>query len=106
MFSPEDYRRGRFEVTNEKLVSKNVAIDMIKKDPIVVCNERIVWSSGGGPLGHPKVYINLDPHEPQDCGYSGRRFIKNKYYDEAKHGKSITYDTYLKEMEQKELNGF
>lgn len=24
---------------------------------------------GGGPLGHPKVYINLDKPGPQACGY-------------------------------------
>lgn len=24
---------------------------------------------GGGPLGHPKVYINLDASGPQACGY-------------------------------------
>lgn len=106
IYSPEDYRRGRFEITNEKLVNKNIAADLVARDPIVVCDASTVWSSGGGPLGHPKVYINLNPPEVQDCGYSGRRFIKKKYYDESKHGKAITYDAYLKDMEQKELNGF
>ena len=106
LYSPEDYRRGRFEVTSQKFVNKNWAIDLVAKDPIVVADQRIVWSSGGGPLGHPKVYINLDPDQVHVCDYSGRRFIKKKFYDEAKHGKSITYGAYLKEMEQKELNGF
>jgi NADH dehydrogenase (ubiquinone) Fe-S protein 6 len=105
IYSADDYRRVRFSNVKNKLVNKNFAIDLIKEQPIVVCDQRVVWSSGGGALGHPKVYINVDPPEPQDCGYSGRRFIKRKYYDEAKHGKSISYQQYLDEMlsaEQKE----
>ena len=30
--------------------------------------------SGGGALGHPKVYINLDTLEPRACGYCGNKF--------------------------------
>ena len=98
LFAPDDYRRVRFSKVNAKIVNKNFAIDLIKEAPIIVCDARVVWSSGGGPLGHPKVYINVDPPEPQDCGYSGRRFIKKKYYDKAKHGECITYEQYLDEM--------
>ena len=29
---------------------------------------------GGGALGHPKVYINLDDGEPHGCIYCGLRF--------------------------------
>ena len=50
-----------------------------------------------------KVYINLDPPEVHECGYSGRRFIKKKYYDPAKHGKSITYEQYLRELQANEI---
>lgn len=32
---------------------------MIREDPVVVSENRVVWSDSGGPLGHPKVYINL-----------------------------------------------
>lgn len=35
------------------------AIDLIREDPVVVCTRRTVASDSGGPLGHPKVYINL-----------------------------------------------
>lgn len=102
-YQPDDYRRIRFEV-GEKKVNKNFAIDLIKEDPVVVCDERIVWSSGGGPLGHPKVYIRLDNNKIHDCGYSGRKFIHKKFYDPAKHGKSISYEEYLQDMHQKELD--
>ena len=29
---------------------------------------------GGGALGHPKVYINLDDGKPHGCIYCGLRF--------------------------------
>jgi len=101
-YAPDDFRRVRFEVA-EKKVSPNWGIDLIAQDPVVVCNERIVWSSGGGPLGHPKVFIRLDAPEIHDCGYSGRKFIHKKFYDPSKHGASITYDDYLKEMHKQEF---
>ena len=39
-----------------------------------------------------------DKPEVGVCGYSGRRFIQKKYYKEAEHGPSITYEQYLQEM--------
>ncbi|MFQ5984775.1 MAG: zinc-finger domain-containing protein [Alphaproteobacteria bacterium] len=30
---------------------------------------------GGGPLGHPLVYLNLGEKGEIDCPYCGRRFI-------------------------------
>lgn len=102
-FDDEDFRALRF--TNKaKLVNERFAIDLIAEDPVVVANKRIVWSHSGGPLGNPKVYINLDSPEVHVCGYSGRKFIHKKYYDEKKHGKAITYDQYLEQMKQKEAN--
>ncbi len=40
-------------------VNERFAIDLIAEDPVVVCTQRVVNSDSGGPLGHPKVYINL-----------------------------------------------
>lgn len=31
---------------------------------------------GGGPLGHPKVFVNLDKDKPIACGYCGLRFVQ------------------------------
>ncbi len=31
---------------------------------------------GGGPLGHPVVFINLDDPGNHSCGYCGLRFYK------------------------------
>jgi len=95
----DDYRRARF-VDKGKLVNPNFAIDLIEKDPIVVCTQRSVSSNSGGALGHPKVYINLDKPKVSICGYSGRKFIQKKFYDAATHGPSITYEEYRAEMER------
>merc|ERR1712150_242951 len=99
VWDKDDYRRSRF-VGKDKLVNPRFAIDLIAQDPVVVCNVRRVSSSSGGALGHPKVYINLDRPEIATCGYSGQKFIHQKYYDAAKHGPSITYAEYLQEMER------
>ncbi|HTT81117.1 MAG TPA: zinc-finger domain-containing protein [Stellaceae bacterium] len=36
---------------------------------IVACN------GGGGPLGHPRVYLNLAPHGRVECPYCSRLFV-------------------------------
>jgi len=41
-------------------VNPSFAIDLINQVPPKECTERVVFcDGGGGPLGHPKVYINL-----------------------------------------------
>ncbi|KAK7113637.1 NADH dehydrogenase [ubiquinone] iron-sulfur protein 6, mitochondrial-like [Littorina saxatilis] len=97
VFDKNDYRRIRF-MDKDKLVNTQFAIDLIAQDPIVVVNDNHVFSDSGGPLGHPKVYINLDKPQVGKCGYSGRKFIQDKYYNEAQHGPSVTYAEYLAQV--------
>ncbi|KYN02471.1 NADH dehydrogenase [ubiquinone] iron-sulfur protein 6, mitochondrial, partial [Cyphomyrmex costatus] len=66
VFEKDDYRLVRF-LNRPKEVNKNWAIKLIdevpsspKKDRIVACD------GGGGPLGHPKVYINLVSYAPNN----------------------------------------
>ncbi|CAD5115772.1 DgyrCDS4716 [Dimorphilus gyrociliatus] len=99
-YSADDYRRARFEI-GQKIVTKKFAIDMIREDPVVVSENRVVWSDSGGALGHPKVYINLDKPGVHTCGYSGRKFVNKKYYDEKTMGPSISYDEYLSQVRPK-----
>jgi len=41
-------------------VNPNFAIKLIDEVPPAPRKERVVWcDGGGGPTGHPKVYINL-----------------------------------------------
>jgi uncharacterized Zn-finger protein len=37
---------------------------------VAACN------GGGGPLGHPKVYLNLAPAGQTECPYCSRLFVK------------------------------
>ncbi|KYR00314.1 putative NADH dehydrogenase [Tieghemostelium lacteum] len=46
--------------------------------PVEVTSNTVGCDGGNGPLGHPMVYINLDSHEPQPCGYCGIRFVQKK----------------------------
>ncbi|CAH1368325.1 hypothetical protein MTP99_009696 [Tenebrio molitor] len=73
-WDPDDYRLSRF-VGRPKHVNPNFAIDLIAEVPPKACTERVVWcDGGGGPTGHPKVYINLDKPGEHACGYCGLRF--------------------------------
>lgn len=59
MFEKDDYRLVRF-LDRPKEVNKNWGINLINEVPPSPKKERIVaCDGGGGPLGHPKVYINL-----------------------------------------------
>ncbi|KAI9595348.1 zinc-finger domain-containing protein [Syncephalis fuscata] len=67
---------ARFEQTElEAQPRPMAAIDLIAEIPVVqVEGRRAVCDGGGGALGHPKVYINLDDGKPNTCGYCGVRF--------------------------------
>lgn len=59
MFEKDDYRNVRF-TNSRRIVNKNWGINLIAEIPPKECTERVVSCDGGdGPLGHPKVYINL-----------------------------------------------
>jgi len=53
------------------------AIELIHKQPVRWTNKRIVsCDGGGGPLGHPKIFINTDKPEIATCGYCGLPFVR------------------------------
>ncbi|KAF9453824.1 hypothetical protein P691DRAFT_791026 [Macrolepiota fuliginosa MF-IS2] len=64
----------RFEQTNMELQPNPLsAMKLIADEPVRVVNGRkAVCDGGGGPLGHPKIYINLDQPGPRACGYVGK----------------------------------
>ncbi|XP_068141541.1 NADH dehydrogenase [ubiquinone] iron-sulfur protein 6, mitochondrial [Drosophila tropicalis] len=76
VFDKDDYRNVRF--TNAKrYVNENWGIKLIDETAPIETTERVVYCDGGdGPLGHPKVYINLDKPGNHICGYCGLRFVK------------------------------
>lgn len=40
------------------------------EDNVVACN------GGGGPLGHPRVYLNLSAEGKVECPYCSRLFVR------------------------------
>ncbi|XP_039185243.1 NADH dehydrogenase [ubiquinone] iron-sulfur protein 6, mitochondrial [Crotalus tigris] len=80
VYEEKDYRRVRF-VGRQKEVNENFAIDLIAEQPVSEVETRVVWcDGGGGALGHPKVYINLDKDtKTGTCGYCGLQF-KQKHH--------------------------
>ncbi|XP_078038896.1 NADH dehydrogenase (ubiquinone) 13 kDa A subunit [Augochlora pura] len=79
-FDEDDYRNVRF-VNRPKEVNDNWAIKLIAEVPPEPTKARIVaCNGGGGPLGHPKVYINLDKPGDHSCGYCGLRFYKEDHH--------------------------
>lgn len=79
-FDEGDYRLVRF-TERSKQVNQQFAIDLIAKVPPKVCAERVVsCDGGGGALGHPKVFINLDQPGNHSCGYCGLRFVKPDHH--------------------------
>ncbi|XP_003384396.1 PREDICTED: NADH dehydrogenase [ubiquinone] iron-sulfur protein 6, mitochondrial-like [Amphimedon queenslandica] len=75
-----DYRNVRF-IDREKQVNEQFAIDLLAEEPVTLISGRThTYCDGGhGALGHPKVYINLDKPEINDCGYCGKRFLASKH---------------------------
>jgi len=66
----------RFEQTAMELQPNPLsAMGLVSNEPIrLVDGRKAVCDGGGGPLGHPKIYINLDAPGPRACGYCGLQF--------------------------------
>ncbi|XP_061597937.1 NADH dehydrogenase [ubiquinone] iron-sulfur protein 6, mitochondrial [Cololabis saira] len=80
VFDQNDPRRARF-VGRQKEVNPNFAIKLVAEEPVTGIEARVVsCDGGGGALGHPKVYINLDKDtKVGTCGYCGLQF-KHKHH--------------------------
>ncbi|XP_041455614.1 NADH dehydrogenase [ubiquinone] iron-sulfur protein 6, mitochondrial-like [Lytechinus variegatus] len=81
VYDEGDYRKLRF-LDREKEVNEKFAIDLVHEEPPIVINGRSVnCDGGGGPLGHPKVFINLDQPGIHTCPYCGRRYVAAVHYN-------------------------
>ncbi|XP_066588497.1 NADH dehydrogenase [ubiquinone] iron-sulfur protein 6, mitochondrial [Prorops nasuta] len=79
-YNENDKRVLRFDFF-KKEVNVNFAIKLIDEIPPSPSKDRVVsCDGGGGPLGHPKVYINLDKPGNHICGYCGLRFYKEEHH--------------------------
>ncbi|KIW07289.1 uncharacterized protein PV09_02141 [Verruconis gallopava] len=56
------------------------AIELIHKQPVRWRHERVVsCDGGGGPLGHPRIFINLDKPQINECTYCGLPFANEHH---------------------------
>jgi uncharacterized Zn-finger protein len=44
-------------------------------ETITVDTDRVACDGGGGPLGHPKVYLNLGAEKRVECPYCSRLYV-------------------------------
>ncbi|CAL1584412.1 unnamed protein product [Knipowitschia caucasica] len=81
VFDENDPRRARF-VGRQKEVNKNFAISLVAEEEVSHIEARVVsCDGGGGALGHPKVYINLDKDtKVGTCGYCGLQFKQQHHH--------------------------
>jgi len=72
----------RFEQTAMDLQPNPLsAMGLIANEPVRLVHARkAICDGGGGPLGHPKIYINVDQPGPHPCGYCGIRFEKASHH--------------------------
>jgi Uncharacterized protein conserved in bacteria len=45
---------------------------------IEVEDTRVACDGGGGPLGHPKVYLEIGDEGFVECGYCDRKYVLKK----------------------------
>ncbi|KAI1417569.1 zinc-finger domain-containing protein [Hypoxylon sp. FL1857] len=83
----------RFEQTDFDLQPQpKAAIELIHKQPVRWTHDRVVaCDGGGGPQGHPRIFINTDKPEIATCGYCGLPFA-NEHHRE--HLESLPKTSY------------
>ncbi|KAJ8395256.1 hypothetical protein AAFF_G00034580 [Aldrovandia affinis] len=81
VYDEQDVRRARF-INRLKEVNEKFAINLVAEEPVTDVGARVVsCDGGGGALGHPKVYINLDKETKiGTCGYCGLQFQQKHHH--------------------------
>ncbi len=54
-------------------------MELVHKQPVKWTHSRVVvcdGANGGGPGGHPKIYINTDKPEISVCNYCGLPYVR------------------------------
>ncbi|KAL1997262.1 hypothetical protein VTN49DRAFT_7409 [Thermomyces lanuginosus] len=83
----------RFEQTiMEAQPRPYAAIELIHKQPVRWTKQRVVsCDGGGGPLGHPRIFINTDKPEIATCNYCGLPFAHEQHREFLKSLPSTPY---------------
>ena len=61
----------------------NSADQMIDDEAILITDKRVSCNGGGGPLGHPQVWLTLGTDCEVVCPYCSRRFVLAGIGDDA-----------------------
>ncbi|KAJ3070942.1 hypothetical protein HDU99_002543, partial [Rhizoclosmatium hyalinum] len=62
------------------------AIDLIAAVPVtLVAGRRASCNGGGGALGHPRVFFNLDDGQAVACSYCGLKYQKDPHAGHGHH---------------------
>ncbi|KAH7348687.1 hypothetical protein BKA65DRAFT_501153 [Rhexocercosporidium sp. MPI-PUGE-AT-0058] len=83
----------RFEQTIMELQpAPYAAIDLIHQQPVRWTHDRVaVCDGGGGPLGHPRIFINTDKPQICPCEYCGLPFANEHHREHLESLPSTTY---------------
>ncbi|KAI1633755.1 zinc-finger domain-containing protein [Biscogniauxia mediterranea] len=83
----------RFEQTDFDLQPQpKAAIELIHRQPVRWTHDRVVaCDGGGGPAGHPRIFINTDKPEIAVCGYCGLPFAHEHH---RKHLEALPQTSY------------
>ncbi|KAG6073355.1 hypothetical protein E4U16_003237 [Claviceps sp. LM84 group G4] len=83
----------RFEQTDFSLQPQPYsAMEMIHKEPVRWTHDRIVaCDGGGGPAGHPRIFINTDKPEIATCNYCGVPYANEHH---RKHLEALPQTSY------------
>ncbi|KAI3336407.1 zinc-finger domain-containing protein [Xylariaceae sp. AK1471] len=83
----------RFEQTDFDLQPQPMAaIELIHRQPVRWTHDRVVaCDGGGGPAGHPRIFINTDKPEIASCNYCGLPFANEH---NRKHLESLPETSY------------
>ncbi|TFK69838.1 hypothetical protein BDN72DRAFT_839886 [Pluteus cervinus] len=77
----------RFEQTHMELQPAPLsAMELIANEPVRFVEDRkAICDGAGGPLSHPKIYINLEKPGPHPCGYCGLQFEQAPHHPTYLH---------------------
>ncbi|QPH01795.1 hypothetical protein C2857_005998 [Epichloe festucae Fl1] len=83
----------RFEQTDFDLQPQPLsAIEMIHEERVRWTHDRVVaCDGGGGPAGHPRIFINTDKPEIASCNYCGLPYANEHH---RKHLESLPQTSY------------
>lgn len=44
-------------------------------ETVTISTRKVACDGGDGPLGHPRVFLNMGDADHIDCPYCGRRYV-------------------------------